>query len=129
MPLIAIAHHTPADEPLALAPGRLIDGDPRQALANLYSDDSGQFHCGVWQAEPGSWRVRYSEHEFCHILEGRIRIIEDGGEERLVGANDSFVVPAGFSGVWQVLEKARKIYVIFERPSATQDSVASAPPA
>ena len=31
-----------------------------------------------------------------------------------VRAGDSFVVPAGFAGTWQVLERARKLYVILE---------------
>ena len=58
--------------------------------------------------------MRYSEHEFCHLLEGRILIREDGGEAMEVRAGDSFVVPAGFAGTWQVLERARKLYVILE---------------
>ena len=50
------------------------------------------------------------------MLEGCILIREDDGSETLVVAGDSFVVPAGFSGTWQVLEKARKVYVIFDPP-------------
>jgi hypothetical protein len=48
------------------------------------------------------------------MLEGRILIRADDGTETLVSAGDSFVIPAGFSGTWQVLEKARKVYVIYE---------------
>ena len=114
MPIQRIAHDTPADEAIATAADKIIAGDPSQGVANLFSDASGQFHCGIWEAEPAHWRVSYSEYEYCHMLEGRIRIREDGGAETLVSAGDSFVVPAGFNGTWQVLEKARKVYVIFE---------------
>jgi hypothetical protein len=114
MPILRIPHDTTTDERFEVASEKLLAGDPRQGVANLYSDASGQFHCGIWAAAPATWRVRYSEHEFCHILAGRIRIREDGGDNVEVAAGDSFVVPAGFAGVWEVLEPARKIYVIFE---------------
>ena len=32
------------------------------------------------------------------------------------GPGDCFVVPAGFRGVWEVLEPARKFYAIYEPP-------------
>lgn len=116
MAVIRIPHDTPASEASAIAGDRLIAGNPSQGVANLFSDPTGQLHCGIWQAEPATWRVRYSEHEYCLMLEGRILIRADDGAESLVTAGDSFVVPAGFSGTWQVLEKARKVYVIFEPP-------------
>ncbi|HLD67170.1 MAG TPA: cupin domain-containing protein, partial [Pseudomonas sp.] len=28
---------------------------------------------------------------------------------------DRFVIPAGFSGTWEVLEPCRKVYVMFEQ--------------
>jgi hypothetical protein len=65
-------------------------------------------------ANEATWRVGYSEYEYCLMLEGRILIRADDGTETLVSAGDSFVIPAGFSGTWQVLEKARKVYVIYE---------------
>lgn len=104
-----------ARETYSVAADKLRDGDPRQAVANTYSDPSGQFHCGIWEAEPATWTVNYSEHEYCEILAGRIRMIrEDGADTREVTAGDRFVIPAGWRGTWQVLEAARKVYVIFE---------------
>lgn len=99
-----------------VAPGRLVRGAPLQAAMNHYSDAGLAFHCGVWEGDPGAWRVRYTEHEFCHMLAGRVRIVDDRGGEQIVEAGDSFVIPAGFSGVWDVLEPARKLYVVYEPP-------------
>lgn len=101
----------------SIAPDRLVAGDPRQGVANAYSDPSGQFHSGVWEAEPATWRVHYTEHEYCEILEGRLRMQHEDGDQREVGPGDRFVIPAGWRGTWQVLERTRKVYVIFE-PSA-----------
>ena len=101
-------------EPYELSAGKLIAGDPRQAVTNSYSDAGGEFHVGTWEAEPATWRVHYTEHEYCEILEGRIRMTHDDGTVREVGPGDRFVVPSGWSGTWEVLERARKVYVIFE---------------
>lgn len=103
-----------AREPVS--PGRLVRGAPLQAALNHYSDAGLAFHCGVWEGDIGAWRVRYTEHEFCHMLAGRVRIVDDRGGESLVEAGDSFVIPAGFTGIWDVLEPARKLYVVYEPP-------------
>lgn len=95
-------------------PGRVVGGQPRQAVANAWSDPSNAFHCGVWAGDPGAWRVRYTEHEFCHMLAGRVRIVGDDGSESVFGAGESFVIPAGFVGIWEVLEPARKLYAVYE---------------
>ncbi len=118
MPILQIPHHGTLDTSLPIDAERVLAGDPRQTVSNLYSDAGDEFHCGLWQAEPGTWRVRYTEHEFCHLLSGRVRIVEDGGVATEFGPGESFVVPAGFAGTWQVLETARKIYVIFEKNGA-----------
>lgn len=36
------------------------------------------------------------------------------GNAKTLRAGDRFVIPAGFSGTWEVLEPCRKIYVVFE---------------
>lgn len=106
-------------------PGRVVDGQPRQAIANTWSDPSEAFHCGVWAGGPGAWRVRYTEHEFCHMLAGRVRIVGDDGGESVFGAGDSFVIPAGFTGIWEVLEPARKLYAVYEPAPSSSASTAA----
>lgn len=101
-----------AREPIA--PDRLLAGRPTQAAANVYSSTDQAFHCGTWEGDVGCWRVSYSEHEFCHLLAGRVRLRGDDGSEIVLVAGDSFVVPAGFQGQWEVLEPARKLYAIYE---------------
>ncbi|PKM28903.1 MAG: transcriptional regulator [Gammaproteobacteria bacterium HGW-Gammaproteobacteria-11] len=95
-------------------PAKVLAGDPAQNVRNHYSSPCGQFCSGVWEAEPGHWTISYSEHEYCEILEGE-SILHDqqGGSRRLV-TGDRFVIPAGFVGSWEVLQRTRKVYVIFE---------------
>ncbi|MBU3673163.1 MAG: cupin domain-containing protein [Sinobacteraceae bacterium] len=91
-----------------------VEGDPEQRLWSQYADASGQFFAGVWESEPGTWRVQYTEEEYCRILEGRSVLTASDGTVTEVGPGDEFVVPRGFVGTWQVVEKTRKTYVIYE---------------
>jgi hypothetical protein len=59
--------------------------------------------------------VRYTENELCVLTEGKVILTSDEGEAFSFAAGDSFVVPAGFTGTWEVLEDCTKIYAIFEK--------------
>jgi uncharacterized cupin superfamily protein len=93
---------------------KMIGGSPKQILSNHYSNPSGEFHLGFWEAEVGEWNVNYTEYEYCEILQGRILMRDRQGVEQIVAAGDRFVIEAGYQGVWKVLEPAKKVYVIFE---------------
>lgn len=58
--------------------------------------------------------MRYTENELCVITAGRIIITDEQGARYVFGAGDAFVIPAGFSGTWEVLEACTKIYALFE---------------
>jgi uncharacterized cupin superfamily protein len=102
-------------EQSAPAADRLLSGNPQQTIANYFTDPSNQFFVGKWTSTPGKWRVRYTEHEFCLITYGQALIRGDDGTVHSFGAGDAFVVPAGFSGTWEVVSDCTKIYVIFEK--------------
>lgn len=96
---------------------RLITGTPELSVQNFYTDASQQFFAGRWSATRGKWRVRYTENELCVMTRGRVVIESASGERSSFGPGDAFVVPAGFSGTWEVLEDCSKIYAIFEARS------------
>lgn len=93
---------------------RLLEGNPEQVVRNYFSDSTGRFFAGVWESSPGKWRVRYSENEFCYLTRGRVRIEHESGRGWTFTAGAAFVIPAGFNGVWHVLEPTAKLYVIYE---------------
>ncbi len=93
---------------------RLIAGTPQLQLRNFFSDTSQQFFAGRWSATRGKWRVRYTENELCVMTAGRVVIESSSGERSSFGPGDAFVVPAGFTGTWEVTEDCAKIYAIFE---------------
>jgi uncharacterized cupin superfamily protein len=96
------------------AADRILAGDPAQQAAILFSSEDGRFTSGVWSCEPGSWRVVFTENEFCHLLEGVVTVIGDDGSRRTFRAGDAFATRAGFTGIWEVTEAARKWFACYE---------------
>ncbi|GGD86175.1 cupin [Aureimonas endophytica] len=100
-----------APEDGAPPPDRVLAGTPINRTWN-FEDDGAGLYSGIWEAEPGEWRVDYSEWEFCHILAGHSVLTEEGGAPVELKAGTSFVIRPGFKGTWRVVETTRKLYVI-----------------
>lgn len=98
------------DDPIA--PEKVVEGAPMTGFRAAYDDAARGFFTGVWDSEPGAWRVTYEEDELCVLLEGRVRLIADAGEAAEFGPGEAFVIPRGFSGVWTSIGRVRKIYAI-----------------
>lgn len=112
--VLAFAEQQSAPEVSRPPAERIVSGDPEQRTWNHYTDPTGQFHAGIWQGEPGAWRVRYDagEEELCTLLEGRVRLTDAEGNVREFAPGASFVVPGGFTGTWENLTRVRKVYAI-----------------
>ena len=113
--IIDFANSSATPEHYRPAPEKVLKGDPAQSVTNHYSSPCNQFHAGVWEGEPGQWTIRYTEHEYCEILQGVSVIRDEQGNAKTVRAGDRFVIPAGLVGTWEVLETCRKVYVMFEQ--------------
>ncbi|URI07319.1 cupin domain-containing protein [Aquincola tertiaricarbonis] len=101
-----------------LDPARRVAGDPLQRLWIEHQDPSGRFMTGTWWSEPGEWTVRYTETEYCRLLEGRIELIDEAGGVATFKAGDEFVVAAGFTGRWRVVHTALKRFALYEPAAA-----------
>jgi uncharacterized cupin superfamily protein len=117
LPKVVSFASTVAAEHSAPDPARVLGGRPVLTTHNHYADPAQQFFSGVWSSTEGKWRVSYAEHEFCSLLEGRVRLVSDDGSVSEFAAGDSFVIPAGFSGTWETLATCRKLYVIYVPPA------------
>ncbi len=96
---------------------KLIAGNPEQRIWNYYTDPTGRFSAGVWQSEIGKWSIHYTEEEYCQLLEGVSIVTDADGVATTLRAGDSFVIPRGFQGSWEVVEPTRKLYAIYEEPT------------
>lgn len=97
-----------------LAAEKLVRGNPKQTIWTQYTDGTQKFFTGIWRSEPGKWKVTYTEEEFCLLLEGTSIITSTDGQALTVKAGDSFVVPRGFIGTWEVIDRTTKRFVVYE---------------
>lgn len=112
--LIKFSESSAAAEEYFLPTEKLLQGNPRQTVWIHYADSPGKFSSGVWSSEPGKWKILYTEEEFCHMIEGRSIITENDGASVEVSAGESFVIPRGFAGTWEVVERTTKQFAIYE---------------
>lgn len=90
-------------------------GDPQVSSHVIHRDPLSGTVTGIWSCTPGSWYVEpRTNTEVAHILAGRARITDAGGHEQHVGAGDVLVLPVGWAGRWEIIEEARKLYVIVD---------------
>lgn len=118
-PAVVLLSDPPAvrAEEYFVAADKRIEGNPRQTVWLEYQDLTTQFSAGMWSSEVGAWRIRYTEEEYCRILQGQSVITDEAGNSVTVGAGDEFTIPAGFVGTWRVVEPTLKRFVIYERAS------------
>lgn len=102
------------DQPAA---ERCIGTPPQRSTWSVYQGNDGAVDCGLWACQPGAWRIAFHEnrHEFFQVIEGKIRITAESGEAHEFGPGSACVIPAGFKGLFEVLEPVRKHYVMIDR--------------
>ena len=100
-------------------PERLLSGDPARTTWNHYTNASGEVFAGIWSSEVGHWRIVMGAHEdeLFFVTAGRCRLTADDGHSVECAAGQSLVIPAGFSGSFEVIEAMTKHYMIVDRPA------------
>jgi len=112
--LVFFDRHDPEFDASPTPADRCLSGQPVQRTWNHFTSPDGKFFAGIWEAEPGHWRIAYTEQEYCRILSGHSVIHDASGQSQHLRAGDDFVIPAGFEGSWEVVETTRKIYAIYQ---------------
>jgi uncharacterized cupin superfamily protein len=89
-------------------------GRPPAASVSTYVSTDKLFEAGVSKYERVTLELRdWPADEFMYIVEGQVEITPSGGEPRVYGPGDAFVMPKGFSGTWRQLSNLRKIQVMY----------------
>ncbi|MBM3521297.1 MAG: cupin domain-containing protein [Alphaproteobacteria bacterium] len=102
----------PKREEGAADPATLIKGKYKTKTWNHFTGENDRLYCGIWESTPDKVPVDYSEWEFCHFIAGKAVLTNDKGRKWTLKAGDAFIIPAGFKGTWETVEKVRKHYVI-----------------
>lgn len=93
-------------------PSRPLRGDTTYKTLDVFSGNGGKAHAGIWEATAGAFRSHIQGYiEFCHIVEGSCRLVDPDGSVHHFQAGDSFVLPDGFSGHWEVDDRVKKVFV------------------
>ena len=77
---------------------------------------AGHVDCGIWQCEPGHWRIAFgpAEHELFTVLQGRCRVHAEDGSFQEAGPGEALFIAPGFVGSFEVLETLTKTYAIVD---------------
>lgn len=64
---------------------------------------------GVWEAGASRTRLQnFPFTEYVLMISGRVIVIEEDGTSSTFVAGDTFVIPKGWSGIWDVQERMKK---------------------
>ena len=94
-------------------------GAPERRTWVLYESGPAGLAAGIWECEPGRWRIQMdpTEHEYMVVLAGRCRLHATDGGFTEAGPGEAVVIPAGFAGSFEVLQPLRKHFVIVVAPA------------
>ena len=101
-----------AERRLRDLPDRVVAGDPGHVTRMHFESPDGALIAGTWISTPGKWRAFTDRDEFCFILSGHARLINEAGEAQDFKTGDAFLIPNGFRGYWEVIETTTKHFVI-----------------
>ncbi|MEY9863612.1 putative cupin superfamily protein [Catenulispora sp. GAS73] len=107
-------------------PDRWISGELAITNTLQFASPDGAFTAGVWESTPGKFKAVYEEDEFYHMLHGKVVIADEDGNARTFLPGDTIVVPAGFTGTWEVLEPTKKFYAHYRPTGGPAVPVANA---
>jgi hypothetical protein len=92
----------------------LAEGEPSTTHV-WYIDPGNKLCAGFWASADFHGPVSYSEDEFCTLIAGEVRLTDASGHAETYRAGDSFLIPSGFTGVWETVMPVRKFFVIYEK--------------
>ena len=64
----------------------------------------------IWQKEVSRFDWHYDETEECYLLEGKVVVETEDGQQVKFGKGDFVTFPKGLSCVWDVKEPVKKHY-------------------
>jgi len=94
---------------------RVGDFDGAFKREKVFSSSSNRENVvGFWESEAGVLRTEgYPVDEYCYVLEGDLLLIDADGRQQTFGPGDTFVIPKGWVGTWNMKTRFKKQFVTF----------------
>jgi uncharacterized cupin superfamily protein len=82
-----------------------------------YKSADGKFLVAIWESGPGVLQTdSYPNDEYVLVLEGDLAITNESGAKDEFEPGDSFVIPKGWAGTWDMKTKFKKQFVaVYEK--------------
>jgi uncharacterized cupin superfamily protein len=95
--------------------GSGFDGSYLEAAA--LKGPKGEPWVRIWESGPGVLQTDgYPYDEYCNVLEGQLEITNAAGGLETYGPGDTFVIPKGWRGTWNMKTRFRKQYIALSAP-------------
>ena len=105
-PRIALVDSSSPTEALLAKPGTYLG--EKITFKDKHSGDV-LVQIGVWEAGAGKTILKnFPFTEYVLMISGSVIVTEEDGTSRSFVAGDTFVIPKGWSGVWNVQERMKK---------------------
>ncbi|MBI3790523.1 MAG: DUF861 domain-containing protein [Gemmatimonadetes bacterium] len=100
-------------EPFPIDRAQVLEGAPNATVRWLHVSAPGTpvYYAGLWTCQPSRFTWTFDANETAHLLEGRIRVTDDGGTSRELGPGDVAFFPRGAVTTWHVIEPMKKLFV------------------
>jgi uncharacterized cupin superfamily protein len=96
-----------------LAGQKSYDGWYKEATRYLSKDK--KYSVGIWESGPGVLKVNdYPQDEYCLIITGDLVITNASGSRQEFHPGDTFVIPKGWVGTWEMKSRLKKQEVDFD---------------
>ncbi len=97
-------------------PGTVANGIAIDERGHLFfTNAAGNVNAGVWECSPCTEQViDYPYDQVCFVLEGSLTITDESGHAETFTPGDSFTIPRGFNGSWQMTEQYKNYFVTVE---------------
>jgi uncharacterized cupin superfamily protein len=87
----------------------VLYGNPEARACELWRSLDGTMVTSAWDCTAGAFQWHFGCEETVHIVEGKVRVVEASGQERVLRAGDVAVFHAGTVATWEVESYVRKI--------------------
>lgn len=78
-----------------------------------------QYGVRIWESGPGMLQTDgYPYDEYCLVIDGQLEITNGSGRTEVFGPGDSFVIPKGWQGTWNMKSRFKKQYIALTSASA-----------